>query len=175
VRDKKTNLINWEVLPAFNMNQMYRDILDLQEKLRLTETSKKTSDLQTEVDQVFRNSHHQPLLHLARESLTPILIVEGIIIFEDSKISQLCDMKYFIEIDKESCKTRRRDRVWDPEGDSWVEDPQYFETVAWPQYIKSTEKLKSSMFDVKFLDSTRTSIDDNVGQVLQDIIERTKQ
>ena len=69
-----------------------------------------------EVSQVFRNSHHQPLLHLARETLTPILIVEGlsnsilfvlysiiftgIIIFEDSKISQLCDMKYFIEIDK---------------------------------------------------------------------------
>ena len=33
VRDMKTNLINWEVLPAFNMNQMHRDILDLQEKV----------------------------------------------------------------------------------------------------------------------------------------------
>ena len=33
VIDMKTNLINWEVLPAFNMNQMHRDILDLQEKV----------------------------------------------------------------------------------------------------------------------------------------------
>ena len=99
---------------------------------------------------------------------------------------------YFIEIEKglvdskilkldlngassESCKKRRRDRVWDPEGSSWVEDPQYFETIAWPQYIKSMEKIKSSIFDVKFLDSTRTSIEHNFGLVLQDIIDKTTQ
>ena len=98
---------------------------------------------------------------------------------------------YFIEIEKglvdskilkldlngassESCKKRRRDRVWDPEGSSWVEDPQYFETIAWPYYLKTAEKVKSSMFDVKFLDSTRTSIEHNLGLVLQDIIDRTK-
>merc|ERR1712154_506091 len=92
----------------------------------------------------------------------------GIIIFEDLKISQLCDMKYFIEIDKESCKTRRRDRVWDPEGSSWVENPQYFESIAWPQYLKSTEKLRSSKLDVKFLDSSRTSIEENFSILLQD-------
>ena len=33
VRDNKTNLINWEVLQAFNMNQMHRDIQDLQDKV----------------------------------------------------------------------------------------------------------------------------------------------
>ena len=93
VRDNKTNFINWEVLQAFNMNQMHRDILDLQEKvkyifmsrrsllkvghtqLKLTE---RTSTVNSEVEQLLRNSHHQPLLHLARETLTPILIVEGL-------------------------------------------------------------------------------------------------
>ena len=37
----------------------------------------KTPD-HSEVNQVFKNSHHQPLLHLARETMTPILIVEGL-------------------------------------------------------------------------------------------------
>lgn len=175
VRDHKTNFINWEVLQAFNMNQMHRDIFNIQEKLRLAERSMKTPD-HSEIRKVLGDSQHlQPLLHLAQKTLTPILIVEGIIIFEDSKIHKLCDLMYFIEIEKESCKTRRRDRVWDPEGSSWVEDPQYFETIAWPQYIKSVERIKSSIFDVKFLDSTRTSIEDNFGLVIEDIIDKTTQ
>ena len=37
VRDIKDNLINWEVPQAFNMNQMYRDVLELQRKVRTGE------------------------------------------------------------------------------------------------------------------------------------------
>ena len=34
VRDHKTKFINWEVLEAFNMNQMHRDIFNIQEKVK---------------------------------------------------------------------------------------------------------------------------------------------
>ena len=47
-------------------------------QLRLKQTGKKTPFPQSEMDQLLGSSHHQPLLHLARETLTPILIVEGL-------------------------------------------------------------------------------------------------
>ena len=114
-------------------------------------------------------------------------------------------MKYFIEIDKgtphssyffdyknvsadseiflwfecgahtESCQSRRRNRVWDPEGSNWVENSQYFDSVAWPQYLKSKEKLESSKLDVKILDSSNTSIEENFSILLQDIMKKIKQ
>ena len=69
-----------------------------------------------EAEKVLKGNHS--LLHLARKTPTPILIIEGanqveirrvlfvyiffpgITIFGSQRISDLCDMKYFIEIDK---------------------------------------------------------------------------
>ena len=89
----------------------------------------------------------------------------GIIIFRDIKIIQQCDMKYFIEIDHDSCKSRRQSRVWDPEGSCWEENPEYFESVAWPEYEKCVEETKQ-IEGISFLDSSTTSIQTNLDIIL---------
>jgi len=169
VRDNKSNFINWEVPQAFNMFQMYSDIKDLQIKPQLIRMNENLA----EAEKVLKGN--QSLLHLARKTPAPILIIEGITIFGSQRISDLCDMKYFIEIDKESCKSRRKERVWDPEESSWTEDPEYFEMVAWPEYLNSVAKVKESMGEVKMLDSTLDNVDDNFKLVLREILDKTDQ
>ena len=75
----------------------------------------------------------------------------------------------------ESCKSRRKERVWDPEESSWTEDPEYFEMVAWPEYLNSVAKVKESMGEVKMLDSTLDNVDDNFKVVLREILDKTDQ
>jgi len=104
----------------------------------------------------------------------PVLIIEGIIIFRDPELVKQCDMKYFIEIDHDSCKSRRQSRVWDPEGSCWEENPEYFESIAWPEYQKCVEEIKH-IDGISFLDSSTTSIQSNFEGILTDIIEKIKE
>ena len=75
---------------------------------------------------------------------TSILIIEGIIVLNDPEILKLCDLKFFIKIDKDVCWNRRKSRVWDPEGSCWEESPGYFEDIAWPEYVKCLAQLVKS-------------------------------
>jgi uridine kinase len=106
---------------------------------------------------------------------TPILIVEGIIVLNDPQICSMCDLKFFITIDKDFCWNRRKNRVWDPEGSCWEESPGYFEDIAWPEYVKCVGELKDLESDeIEFLDSNKTSIEENFTTVLTDIINKLK-
>ena len=106
---------------------------------------------------------------------TPIMIIEGIIVLNDPKIAEMCDLQFFIQIEKDVCWNRRRNRVWDPEGSCWEESPGYFEDIAWPEYGKCVAELKALKdVDIKFLDSNQTTIEDNFTSVISDIIEKMK-
>ena len=94
----------------------------------------------------------------------------GIVIFRDKDLVSLCDKKYFVEIDHDTCQSRRKSRVWDPEGDNWVENPLYFESVAWPEYLDCVEEVKK-LPGVNFLDSNVSSIDANFEHILTDIVD----
>ena len=107
-------------------------------------------------------------------NLKMYFVSSGIIIFRDIEITKLCDMKYFIEIDHDSCKSRRQSRVWDPEDTCWEENPEYFENVAWPEYEKCVEETKQ-IEGVSYLDSSATSIQSNFEAILTDIIEKIKE
>ena len=104
---------------------------------------------------------------------TPIMIIEGIIVLNDPKIAEMCDLKFFIQIEKDVCWNRRRNRVWDPEGSCWEESPGYFEDIAWPEYGKCVAELEALKDDdIKFLDSNQTSIEDNFTSVISDIVDK---
>ena len=105
--------------------------------------------------------------------MTPILIVEGIIVLNDPKVLELCDQKYFIKIRESVCWERRKKRVWDPEGSCWEESPGYFQSTAWPEYNKSLAELETLKdAGIKFMDSNQTSIEDNFVTILTDIVDR---
>ena len=104
---------------------------------------------------------------------TPIMIIEGIIVLNDPKIAEMCDLQFFIQIEKDVCWNRRRNRVWDPEGSCWEESPGYFEDIAWPEYGKCVAELEALKDDdIKFLDSNQTSIEDNFTSVISDIVDK---
>ena len=97
----------------------------------------------------------------------------GIAIFKDQDIVNLCENKYFVEIDHATCKSRRQSRVWEPEGDNWVENPEYFESVAWPEYLNCVEEVKI-LPGVNFLDSNVSSIETNLEHIITDIVDTLK-
>ena len=106
---------------------------------------------------------------------TPIMIIEGIIVLNDPKIAEMCDLKFFIQIQKDVCWNRRKNRVWDPEGSCWEESPGYFEDIAWPEYGKCVAELEALKDDdIKFLDSNQTSIEENFTAVISDIVDKVK-
>ena len=176
VKDPVTNMINWEVLESFNMEKMHNDITDIR-----TDFKDKAREEVKQVDQlgILKNMLGEKkvaetiLRKVEMLRMTPILIIEGIIVLNDPKIRQLCDLKFFIQIEKSVCWNRRKSRVWDPEGSCWEESPGYFENIAWPEYEKCLAELKSlNDHHIKFLDSNRTSIEDNFVNVLEAIAEK---
>ena len=85
-----------------------------------------------------------------------------------------CDLKYFIEIDQDICKSRRASRVWDPEGSCWEESAEYFQLIAWPEYQKCVTNMKNASSDITFLESNTKTIKDNFDVILADIIEKIR-
>ena len=175
VKDPVTNMINWEVLEAFNMEKMHEDILNI----RTNHLGRKPEEVK-QIDQtgllksilVDKMIDMTLLKKVEMLKTTPILIIEGIVVLNDPKVLQFCDLKYFIQIDKDVCWSRRKSRVWDPEGSCWEESPGYFEAVAWPEYEKCLAELKAlQVDDIKFLESNQTSIQENFTTVLTDITD----
>jgi len=153
--DKKTNLINWEVLEAFNMDRMHLDITTLKQKM----AKENLIGLGAQTSQIKQ---------------IPLLVLEGIIIFRDPEIFRLCDLKYFIEIDRDTCQSRRQGRVWDPEESCWEENPEYFENIAWPEYINCANMMKD-LKGIKFLDSSNTPIQKNFEMIMSEIVDKIKE
>jgi len=154
---RKGNHINWEVLEAFNMDKMHSDIAAAKKNMLTSATSSRQS-LPDEV---------------VPKNTIPVLIVEGIVIFRDPEILEQCDMKYFIEIDRDNCQQKRASRVWDPEESCWEEDPDYFNDIAWPEYRDCVGEMKM-MEGIKFLDSSTHSIEHNFEIIISDIMKRIK-
>jgi len=158
---KSANMINWEVLSAFNMEKMKEDI------------SVVSKNLLKGPPPCENNTIAYPGFKSIKMRLCPVLIVEGIVIFKDQDLFNLCDKKYFVEIDRDTCQSRRQSRVWDPEGDNWEENPEYFESVAWPEYLNCVQEVKE-LSGVNFLDSNVSSIETNFEHILTDIVDSLK-
>ncbi|BFY98373.1 hypothetical protein BsWGS_01423 [Bradybaena similaris] len=75
-----------------------------------------------------------------------VLILEGFLIFNHSKLAALIEKKYFITITKEVCEARRRHRTYNP-----PDTPGYFDNVVWPSYLKHLDDLKIQD-DIEYID-----------------------
>jgi len=68
----------------------------------------------------------------------PVLIIEGFAIYRDSWITELCDLRFFLTLDREECYRRRIVRVYEP-----PDPPGYFELAVWPEYLKIAQEAFS--------------------------------
>ncbi|XP_046370726.2 nicotinamide riboside kinase 1-like [Haliotis rufescens] len=80
---------------------------------------------------------------------TSFLFIEGILIFNYGPLARLFDKKYFITIDKQTCKDRRSERVYIPADPPW-----YFEEVVWPMYNLNLQELREQN-DICFLNGAQ--------------------
>ncbi|XP_053996124.1 nicotinamide riboside kinase 1 [Hylaeus anthracinus] len=120
--------LNFEVITSIDMDKMQSDVLKLIESLpnksNFAETNEKN-----------------------------VLILDGFLLFKCKVISDLCDRKYFLTLNKEECQKRRVERIYDP-----PDGPGYFEKAVWPEYLKHMDELmkdKDLYKTITFIDGSR--------------------
>jgi nicotinamide/nicotinate riboside kinase len=123
------NHFNWEILSSLNMEQMYSDIIKIIKPTSDTETSDSNEKLN-------------------------FLIIEGFLIYSYSPVADLCNLKYFIDTNKEICSNRRKSRVYNP-----ADVPGYFDKIVWPEYLKHKSEIIANVNlqkIIKFLDGNKS-------------------
>ena len=63
------------------------------------------------------------------------IICDGILLYEDEKLFKMFDKRYFLELPKEECERRRKQRHYAVEDTS-----EYFDKCAWREYLKYRQK-----------------------------------
>jgi hypothetical protein len=167
-------VINWELLSAFDMAKLCSDITDKRNFITntfvATENFPKRNFTSYEIFQQptsdslqFNDSF---LSEISSIRATPILFVEGILVLNDVCVANLCDIKYFLKLDYETCLNRRKCRTYDPP------DPLgYFDLVAWPFYVKNLEELQNSHVENLAFMTGKDSIAENFSRIFNDLIE----
>lgn len=169
IRDDKTGFINWELPTAFNMEKLVREL----ENNTDSKKQERLPHLRTnwQVGEVFESnpglSFHEDFLSQVEDlRRTSLVFVEGILVLNDVKINNLCDIRFFIELDKETCWERRRNRTYDPE-----DQIGYFEGLAWPYYLHNLNLLRALESQVIYMDGAE-SMEANFCRILNAICQR---
>ncbi|TRY62848.1 hypothetical protein TCAL_11567 [Tigriopus californicus] len=140
------NHINWELPSACDMDQLYDDMIRGQTHRTVNQANSNIIPLTPEQLKVvadFRTlGHNLP---------SPVLILEGITLFNHEPVRDACDWRFFLTLDYDECRKRRNQRAYDP-----PDVPKYFDTVVWPQYQSNESLLRSSMaHQIDFLDGSQ--------------------
>lgn len=140
---QELNHFNWELLSSLDMSKMYTDIKNI------IETS------------------NEDIKDGESNNKCKVMIIEGFLLYNYKPIADLCDKKYFINIDKQVCWDRRKNRVYSP-----PDVPGYFDKVVWPEYLRHKQKLSSD----KSLNETLTFLDGrkSIDQLFDDVITEIK-
>lgn len=107
------NHVNYDTIGALNMTQMCSDMHET----------------------LGRNFH---LYSKAKPTqVVNILIVEGFMIFNNSLVNRICQLKFHIHLPYEKCYERRTQRTYDP-----PDCLGYFELCVWPMYEQNFDEIK---------------------------------
>lgn len=70
------------------------------------------------------------------------VFVDGFMIFHSDEISRLFDVKLFFRAPYEVLKARRESRLgYNTVEGFWVDPPNYFDNIVWPEFVKSHRQL----------------------------------
>lgn len=118
--------VNYDVIGALDMTKMCNDMHEMLGKNFLLYSKSKLTNI------------------------VNILIVEGFIIFNNSLINRLCQLKFHIHLPYEKCYERRIIRTYEP-----PDCLGYFEQCVWPMYEQNFDEIKDKN-DIILLNGTST-------------------
>lgn len=134
-RVEKLNHLNWEILESIDMSKMVKDVMKtLGNDFKLYSTRSSFLSNNKHHENIFLK--HQTKQRLIRRpdkmnedddssfcnykklvkqnNLLNILIIEGFLVFNDSILFDLCNVKYHLHVCYEVCFARRTKRIYDP-------------------------------------------------------------
>lgn len=97
---------------------------------------------------------HRELSKLVRSGQYEYIFMDGILLFEDEKLCNMLDRKYFIDLDKDECYRRRKSRNY-----IIADTSNYFESCAWTEFLKYKEKCQVNCADIVYIDGTESPED----------------
>ncbi|KAI8883629.1 P-loop containing nucleoside triphosphate hydrolase protein [Backusella circina FSU 941] len=162
--DETTGLANWDCPGAIDFDALNLDISRIRDEVEqdvpLEAFSKIKYDGSVEItqDQLHSLREH---LHILDHDI--FIIVEGFMLFYNKTTCSLLDYKFFVTASKDVLEKRRLNRKgYETKQGFWVDPPNYFNTIVWPQYIKwNSDLLDKDRRDptIKVLETDVHSID----------------
>lgn len=89
---------------------------------------------------------HQELKKKIDSNLYDFIFLDGFLLYEDEKLNNLLDRKYFMYLSKEECWRRRQSRNYD-----YADSPKYFNNCVWPEFLKYKQKCESKYDDIIYI------------------------
>lgn len=81
---------------------------------------------------------HAELARLMRSGRYTYIFCDGILLYEDEKLNKMLDKRYFLDLSKEECEKRRKERHY------IIEDTgNYFEKCVWKEYVRYKQKCET--------------------------------
>lgn len=91
------------------------------------------------------------------------ILLDGFLLYEDKRVYELCDKKFFLLLNKEECLRRRLGRNYVTE-----DKPHYFDKVVWLEFLNYKKKCQVSYDDIVYMDGSDT-VENIFNSVFNDI------
>lgn len=158
------NHINFDILSSLDMDRMLQEvkkIIDSEEKIKETRTNDGIKS-RNERKENSLDEMKNDIISILRNKEIGVLIIEGFSIFSCRPIEKLCNLKYFLTLEKTECYSRRQKRVYEP-----PDCPGYFEKCVWPEHTKQLEYLQEYVKNVTYING---NVEDLIRIVLNDLL-----
>ena len=140
----KTNEQNWDCSDAIDFEKFTDYIKGLKSNKTPTaqiDSLEHDADLQLSTEEI---NHFTGVINSYKHIIIDkvIVFVDGFMLFHDDEISSLFGIRLFFHAKYETLRTRRESRAgYNTVGGFWVDPPEYFSRMVWPEYIESHRHL----------------------------------
>ena len=156
---------DWDCPEAFDFAKFY-SVLQTLDTTRYTSYEPESHLISKYVSSLRKSVQDQ------LKEIEKLVIVDGILLFHDKNLSNVFDVRVFVDGDYDILKARREQRVYDTMEGAWKDPPGYFDTVVWPSYLywnKDVLKDSDAQGILKFK-TERDDLDDMIRSVVNEMM-----